>query len=62
MATTSFTTNHKFSKKASIKLLTALENSEDEKKDVLAPPNNVKYIKRTDKKTFDAFIKKVIDK
>lgn len=62
MATSSFTTNQKFSKKSAAKLLYALEKSDDKQKDVFAPPNRVKYIKRTDTTSFENFLKKTLDK
>lgn len=62
MATSSFTTNQKFSKKSAVKLLHALEKSNDERNDVLAPPNRVKYIKRSDKNSFENFLKKTLNK
>lgn len=61
MATKSFITDHKFSRKSAVKLLNALESSDDKNKDVLAPPNNVHYVKRTDKESFEKFLRKTIN-
>lgn len=62
MATKSFTTNHRFNRRSAEKLLFAFEKANKKEEDFLSSPNQVRYIERTDKKSFDEFLKKTIDK